>query len=136
VREELSLDYAPDAYSASQDREPSTDWFIEAQVAPKDISKIEQAVDQVVAEMAQGVTQNELDLVAKQLAVALEPIDDDSVQRVWFYTRYLIHGYGVEALTDVEAMTRSITKQEIDDRIQQIFGQGSVKAKYSLTPKP
>lgn len=136
VREELSLDYAPDAYSASQDREPSTDWFIEAQVAPKDISKIEQAVDQVVAEMTQGVTQNELDLVAKQLAVALEPIDDDSVQRVWFYTRYLIHGYGVEALTDVKAMTKSITKQEIDDRIEQIFGQGSVKTKYSLTPKP
>lgn len=136
VREELSLDYAPDAYSVSQDREPSTDWFIEAQVAPKDIEKIDQAVDKVIHDMVQGISQQDLELVAKQLSVALQPLDNDPVQRLWFYTRYLIHGYGIEALTDVDAMTKSITKQEFEQRVSQAFGEESVKTKYTLTPKP
>lgn len=136
VREELSLDYAPDAYSASQDREPSTDWFVEAQVAPNDIDKIEQAVDKVIQQIGQGISQEDLDLIAKQLSVALQPLEDDPVQRLWFYTRYLIHGYGVDALMDVDAMTRSISKQEFETRVTESFGSGSIKTKYTLTPKP
>lgn len=135
VREELGLDYAPDNYATGQDQQPSTDWFIEAQVAPEDIKKIEQAIDKVIADVRSNVTQQDIDLVAKQLAVALHPLADDTGQRAWFYTRYLIHGYGVDALLDVDAMTQSITKEEFTQRVEQAFGDNSISMKYALTPE-
>ncbi|WP_394145172.1 M16 family metallopeptidase [Vibrio atypicus] len=134
VREELGLDYAPDAYSVAHDQEPSTDWFIEAQVAPGDIDKIDSAIDKVIAELLSDVTQSELNTVAKQLAVALHPLKDKPIDRTWFYTRYLIHGYGVESLKDVDGMTASITMGEFKQRIEEAFGVKSLKSKYTLTP--
>ncbi|MFM2586985.1 M16 family metallopeptidase [Vibrio sp. TBV020] len=135
IREDLGLDYAPDNYVTSQDGEPSIDWFIEAQVAPSDIDKVDAAVDKILNELLQGVAQEDVDLVAKQLAVALHPLADDTVQRAWFYARYLMHGYGVEALTDIDAMTQSITKDAFNERVQLIFGEQSIKTKYALTPE-
>lgn len=134
VREELGLDYAPDAYSASLDGEASTDWFIEAQVAPQDIDKIDKAVAKVMQGLLDNVTQQDVDLVAKQLAVALHPLADDPVQRAWFYARYLVHDYGVEALQDVDMMTQSITLDEMRERIEESFGRESLITKYTLTP--
>ncbi|KOO09124.1 M16 family metallopeptidase [Vibrio hepatarius] len=134
VREELGLDYAPDAYSVSRDQEPATDWVVDAQVAPKDIDKIDKAIDTVLADLAKGVTQQELDIAAKQLTVALHPLKENPVERTWFYTRYLIHGYGVEALKDVDAMADSITLEEFNQRVTEAFGAGTVKTKYRLTP--
>jgi len=135
IREDLGLDYAPDNYVTAQDSEPSTDWFIEAQVAPSDISKVDAAVDKVIEELLLGVNQEDVDLVAKQLVVALQPLEDDTVERTWFYARYLMHDYGVDALTDVEGMAQSITKEAFNQRIQQVFGEQSLKTKYTLTPK-
>lgn len=135
VREELSLDYAPYAYSVNVNQEPSTDWFIEAQVAPKDLDKIKQAIDGVLADLKNGVSQKELETSAKQLVVALQPIKSDSIDRVWLYGRYLAHGYGVDALKDVDGMVDSITLEEMNQRVRVSFGEASMTSKYSLTPK-
>lgn len=135
VREELGLDYAPDAFSAAQDSETITDWLIEAQVNPSDMDKIDQAVVTVVQSMLSSVTQDDLDLVAKQLSVALAPLADEPVDRTWFYARYLVHDYGVEALTDVDAMTQSITLAEFKQRITASFGDEAITTKYTLTPQ-
>ncbi|UUM32872.1 M16 family metallopeptidase [Vibrio japonicus] len=135
VREELSLDYAPDAYGVNVDQEPSTDWFIETQAAPKDLDQIKQAIDVVLLDLKKGVSQKELETSAKQLVVALQPMQDDSVDRAWLYGRYLAHGYGVDALKDVDGMVNSITLEDLNQRIQESFGEASVTSKYSLTPK-
>lgn len=135
VREELGLDYAPDAYSVALDQEPSTDWFIEAQVAPQDIAKIETAVDKVVAEMVTQVNSEDFELVSKQLATALKPLKDKPVDRTWFYARYLIHNYGIDALNDVDAMISSIKLEEFRARIEESFGSHSIQTKYTLTPE-
>jgi len=108
---------------------------VDAQVAPKDIDKIDKAIDTVLADLAKGVTQQELDIAAKQLTVALHPLKENPVERTWFYTRYLIHGYGVEALKDVDAMANSITLEEFNQRVTEAFGAGTVKTKYRLTPE-
>lgn len=135
VREELSLDYAPDAYSVRQDQEPSTDWFIEAQVAPKDLAKIQQAIGVAIEELKEGVSQKELDTAAKQVAVSLQYLKDDAAERAWFYARYLAHGYGVGALKDVQKMVESITVDDLNQRIKASFGSSAMISKYSLTPE-
>ncbi|NVD07812.1 insulinase family protein [Vibrio sp. JPW-9-11-11] len=135
VREELGLDYAPDAFSATQDSEAMTDWLIEAQVNPSDIDGIDQATEKVVQGLLNKVTQDDLDLVAKQLNVALAPLADDTVERTWFYARYLVHDYGVEALKDIDAMTKSVTLAEFRQRIDESFGENALITKYTLTPE-
>ena len=135
VREELGLDYAPDAYSVSHDQEPSTDWFIEAQVAPQDIAKIEAAVDKVMADIVSQVSTQDFELVSKQLSTALNPLKDKPVDRTWFYARYLIHGYGIDSLNDVDAMISSIKLEDFRARIEESFGKNAIRAKYTLTPE-
>ncbi|MFB9217918.1 M16 family metallopeptidase [Vibrio sinaloensis] len=134
VREELGLDYAPDAYSASLDQEPSTDWLIEAQVAPQDVTKIEVAVDKVMADIVSDVSAKDFETVAKQLSTALTPLQDKPIDRTWFYARYWMHGYGIESLKDVNAMIDSITVQELKQRIDESFGGAANRSKYTLTP--
>ncbi|RTZ17229.1 insulinase family protein [Vibrio aquaticus] len=135
IREDLGLDYAPDSYATSIDGEPSSDWLVEAQVAPSDIRKVEVAVDKVIDELVKGVSQSDVEMVAKQLSVALQPLDEDIIQRSWFYARYLVHGYGVDALKDIEGTTQSITQEAMNQRIGQLFGVDSIKTKYVLSPK-
>ncbi|MGD8110084.1 M16 family metallopeptidase [Vibrio sp. TRT 17S01] len=135
VREELGLDYAPTAFSASQDSEPSTDWFIEAQVAPSDVVKIETAIDKVVHTLGDNITQEELNIVAKQLAIALRGLENEIADRGWFYSRYLIHGYGIDILQNVEASSYSITLDEVKQRLNEAFGQDAMFVKYVLSPE-
>lgn len=134
IREDLGLDYAPDNYSTSIDGEPSSDWLVEAQVDPTDIQKVEVAVDKVINDLAKGVSQADVDMVAKQLSVALQPLNDDVVQRSWFYARYLVHGYGVEALKDIDGTAQSITQEAMNQRIGQLFGADAIKTKHILSP--
>ena len=136
IREELGLDYAPEAYSAQQDQEPVTDWFVEAQVAPQDIDRIEQALDKVLNDLLTDVKQSDVDAAARQLAVALQALENQPVDRTWFYARYLVHGYGVESLLDVDAMTSTITLDDVQKRIGESFGHKVIRSKYTLTPKP
>lgn len=136
IREELGLDYAPEAYSAQQDQEPVTDWFVEAQVAPQDIDRIEQAIDKVLNDLLTDVKQSDVDAAARQLAVALQALENQPVDRTWFYARYLVHGYGVESLLDVDAMTSTITLDDVQKRIGESFGHKVIRSKYTLTPKP
>lgn len=134
VREELGLDYAPDAYSVALDQEPSTDWFIEAQVAPEDIAKIEVAVDKVVAEVVSEIRPDEFQIVAKQLMTALTPLNEKPIDRTWFYARYWMHGYGIDSLKNVDAMISTITVQDLKQRIDESFGEAANRSKYTLTP--
>ncbi|AIS56906.1 insulinase family protein [Vibrio coralliilyticus] len=136
IREELGLDYAPEAYSAQQDQEPVTDWFVEAQVAPQDIDRIEQAIGKVLNDLLTDVKQSDVDAAARQLAVALQALENQPVDRTWFYARYLVHGYGVESLLDVDSMTSTITLDDVQKRIGESFGHKVIRSKYTLTPKP
>lgn len=135
VREELSLDYAPYVYSVSQDSEPNSDWLIGSQIAPENAAKIEQAIDHVMDEATKGISEEETRTAAKQLVADLEPLAVKPTQQAWFISRYLIHGYGVQALLDVQATADSITSQDLSDYAAGIFGTESRKLKNILRPK-
>jgi len=136
VREELSLDYAPYSYSAEQDSEPSTDWFIGAKVAPKNIDKIEQAIDHVVANLRAGISEEETRVAAKQLVADLTPLADDKKQYAWFITRYMMHGYGVDALFDLQGTADSISGEDMAQRAKLVFEQENLVTKNILRPAP
>ncbi|MFA0544302.1 insulinase family protein, partial [Vibrio sp. 10N.222.52.B7] len=75
IREDLSLDYSPYAYYASQDGDTSHDWFIGAMIDPKNADKIEVAIDKVIGDLLKGVSNDEIRAAGKQLEADFTPLD-------------------------------------------------------------
>ncbi|WP_260260339.1 M16 family metallopeptidase [Vibrio intestinalis] len=135
VREDLGLDYAPEAICNSTDGIDSSEWVIEAQVAPDDSAKIEQAIDKVVRNFASSVTKEQVASTGKQLATDLYPLKDHAKDRVWFYARYLVHDYGVDALMNIDRTVASVSLQDVRTRAELYFGDKAERFKVSLSPK-
>jgi len=135
VREKRGLDYSPEIYPVTQDGEQVSDWFVTVKVASEDVKEVQQALDTMFDGLAKSITEEEVSTATKQLAVAVEPINDDPIQRAWFYSRYLIHGYGIDALLDIEGTTNSITLSDIQQRADWTFGANSQKMIATLSAK-
>ncbi|MFA0654676.1 M16 family metallopeptidase [Vibrio sp. 10N.222.49.C12] len=135
IREDLSLDYSPYAYYASQDGDTSHDWFIGAMIDPKNADKIEIAIDNVIEDLLKGVSNDEIRAAGKQLEADFTPLDTSVVDQAWFVSRYLLHDYGVEALFNVRATVNSISREDMNQLVQRIFGEDSRKVKNIMRPK-
>ncbi|WP_434568253.1 insulinase family protein [Vibrio chagasii] len=135
IREELSLDYSPYTYSASADGEPSLEWVIGAMVAPENVEKVEVAIDKVISDLIQGVSEQEMHAVVKQFEADFKPLEMSSIDQAWYVSRYLLHGYDIEALSQVEGVARSISAEDMNALVQRIFGENSRKVKNIMRPK-
>ncbi|MEO9497246.1 MAG: insulinase family protein [Vibrio splendidus] len=135
IREELSLDYSPYTYSASADSELSGEWVIGAMVAPENVEQAEVAIDKVIADLLQGVSEKEMQAVVKQFEADFTPLKKSSIDQAWYVSRYLLHGYGIEALSQVERVARSVSVEEMNALVQSIFGENSRKVKNIMRPK-
>ncbi|ARP40983.1 M16 family metallopeptidase [Vibrio syngnathi] len=135
IREELSLDYSPYTYSASADSELSDEWVIGAMIAPENVDKVEVAIDKVITDLLQGVSEEEMRAVVKQFEADFTPLEMSSIDQAWYVSRYLLHGYDIEALSQVERVARSISTEDMNDRIQRVFGENSRKVKNIMRPK-
>ncbi|MGF1752690.1 insulinase family protein [Vibrio makurazakiensis] len=135
IREELSLDYSPYAYPVSQDGESSQEWVIGAMIAPENIDKVEVAIDKVITDLLQGVSEEEMRAVVKQFEADFTPLELSSIDQAWHVSRYLLHGYGVEALSQVDRVAKSISTEDMNALVQRIFGENSRKVKNILRPK-
>ncbi|MGF1851952.1 insulinase family protein [Vibrio satsumensis] len=135
IREELSLDYSPYTYSASADSELSHEWVIGAMIAPENVDKVEVAIDKVISDLLQGVSEEEMRAVVKQFEADFSPLEMSSIDQAWYVSRYLLHGYDIEALSQVERVARSISAEEMNELVQRIFGENSRKVKNIMRPK-
>ncbi|MGR5210824.1 M16 family metallopeptidase [Vibrio rotiferianus] len=135
LREDASLDYNPAVYSVIHDRETVSDWFFEAQVDPKDVSKVDHLFAEIIDELAADITQDELDTAAKQLANDMKDLENSPADRGWVYTRYLIQDYDVDVLLDVEKETESITLDEVLGQAKFSFGKEAQRTTTILNPK-
>ena len=135
IREELSLDYSPYTYSASADSELSGEWVIGAMVAPENVDQVEVAIDKVIADLLQGVSEKEMRAIVKQFEADFTPLEKSSIDQAWYVSRYLLHGYGIEALSQVERVARSVSVEEMNALVQSIFGENSRKVKNIMRPK-
>ncbi|NVC64329.1 insulinase family protein [Vibrio sp. 05-20-BW147] len=135
VREKASLDYNPAVYPVMQDQETVSDWVFESQIAPKDAKLMGQQVEQVMAELAENITQEEVNTAAKQLSADLRALDSDPRFRNGFYIRYLINRYGIDALVSYEKTAQSVTLEEVQQRAQSTFGEGVKRMTFVLEPK-
>ena len=135
IREELSLDYSPYTYSASADSELSHEWVIGAMIAPENVDQVEVAIDKVISDLLQGVSEEEMRAVVKQFEADFTPLEMSSIDQAWYVSRYLLHGYDIEALSQVERVARSISAEEMNELVQRIFGENSRKVKNIMRPK-
>ncbi|MDW1813359.1 insulinase family protein, partial [Vibrio sp. Vb2362] len=116
------------------DREPISDWLLESQVEPEDVALLESKLGKVFDGLASNITQKEVDTAAKQLAVAMQGLDDNPAQRSWAYTRYLVHDYGVDVLLDVEKVAKSVTLDEVKAHAKSVFGPQAKRSVMVLNP--
>ncbi|WP_286302682.1 M16 family metallopeptidase [Vibrio apostichopi] len=135
IREELSLDYSPYTYSASADSELSGEWVIGAMIAPENVDKVEVAIDKVITDLLQGVSEEEIRAVVKQFEADFTPLEMSSIDQAWYVSRYLLHGYDIDALSQVERVARSISAEDMNALVQRIFGKNSRKVKNIMRPK-
>lgn len=135
IREELSLDYSPYTYSVSADSELSGEWVIGAMVAPENVDQVEVAIDKVIADLLQGVSEKEMHAVVKQFEADFTPLEMSSIDQAWYLSRYLLHGYDIEALSQVERVARSVSVEDMNALVQSIFGENSRKVKNIMRPK-
>ncbi|MBH9738369.1 M16 family metallopeptidase [Vibrio navarrensis] len=135
LREEASLDYSPNVTSIALDNEAVSDWYFVSQLNPQDVEKMEAQLTTVLSQLANDITQQDVDTAAQQLSLALQDLDKDPKQRCWFYTRYLISGYGVDVLLDVDKTAHSITLQEIRRLAKHAFGPQAKRFTSVLNPK-
>ncbi|MEZ9231250.1 M16 family metallopeptidase [Vibrio amylolyticus] len=135
VREELSLDYAPSAFSAIQDSELASDWLLVADTDPKDVEKVELAIDEVIKGLLSNVNQKEVDSTGSQLANDMIPIQDDAPQKAWFFARYLIHDYDTKALFNPKEQVKKISLDDVQKRVNLLFGSDAMVVKGILRPK-
>ena len=135
IREELSLDYSPYTYATLRDSEPSYEWVIGAMVAPENVDQVEVAIDKVIADLLQGVSEKEMHAVVKQFESDFTPLEESRIDQAWYVSRYLLHDYGVEALSQVERVARSVSVEEMDALVQSIFGENSRKVKNIMRPE-
>ncbi|MBR9786858.1 MAG: insulinase family protein [Vibrionaceae bacterium] len=134
LREDLSLDYNPSIYPMIQDREQVSDWIFESQVDPKDVAIMDSQLNKIFDDLAENITQQELDIAAKQLVVAMQGMEDRPSQRAWAYGRYLVHDYGLDVLTNVEDTAKSITLEEVQSRARSVFGPQAKRSTIILNP--
>ncbi|MFZ3406349.1 M16 family metallopeptidase [Vibrio chagasii] len=135
IREELSLDYSPYTYATLRDSEPSYEWVIGAMIAPENVDQVEVAIDKVIADLLQGVSEKEMHAVVKQFEADFTPLEESSIDQAWYVSRYLLHDYGVKALSQVERVARSVSVEEMNALVQSIFGENSRKVKNIMRPE-
>ncbi|MGF1910490.1 insulinase family protein [Vibrio kasasachensis] len=136
IRGKYGFDYAPEIYSVIQDGESVSDWMISTNIASKDIEAVDSELSKFLVSLSSTITQQEVTTAAKQLTVALESLGLDPVDRSWFYTRYLIHGYGIDALLNIEQTAQSITLDYMQQRARLAFGAESRHMTATLTEAP
>ena len=73
--------------------------------------------------------------VVKQFEADFKPLEMSSIDQAWYVSRYLLHGYDIEALSQVEGVARSITAEDMNALVQRIFGENSRKVKNIMRPK-
>ncbi|WP_295902497.1 pitrilysin family protein [uncultured Vibrio sp.] len=135
VREELSLDYAPSAFSANQDSELASDWMLVADTDPNDVEKVELAIDEVIKGILSSVSQKEVESTGSQLANDMIPLNENAAERAWFYTRYLIHNYEIDSLFDPKQQVEKISLDDVQNRVNLLFGSDSMVVKGIMRPK-
>lgn len=135
LREELSLDYNPSISPMIQDRERVSDWIFESQVDPKDVAMMDRQLNTIFDQLAENITQKEVDIAVQQLVVAMQGMEDKPSQRAWAYGRYLVHDYGLDVLLNVEKSARSVTLEEVQSRARSVFGPQSKRTTIILNPR-
>ncbi|ELT6287027.1 M16 family metallopeptidase [Vibrio cholerae] len=135
VREHQGLDYTPQVIPYVVDGDILNDWVLSALVDPKSEPQVAKVMHEVARELAQGVTQQELDVVKQKFLIDMKPLNKSPEQQAYFMLRYAIHHYGVETIYKVEELTQSITLDDINQRAQTLFGKGTMSQELIMTPK-
>ncbi|KLV04642.1 peptidase M16 [Photobacterium aquae] len=135
VREDAGLDYQPNIYPAMKDSENDAIWCIEAQLAPTDVAKIDAQIGKLTDGLIHTITQQEVDTASKQILADIKKATNDPNMRTLIYSRYLIHGYDIDKLLNIDDTLQGISLQDVQRKAKYTFGEHSKRTVFILNPK-
>ncbi len=135
VREQKGLSYAPNTWQINVDNEDRTGWGFAATVDPKRAKEANDVFESIAKALSQGVSEEEFNVATAQFREAMQNLDQNAHDQANIFSRYLINGWGVEALLDVNGTIDDISYQEVLQRTKLIFSANSKFVRAYNMPK-
>ncbi|MDO6497488.1 M16 family metallopeptidase [Photobacterium sanguinicancri] len=136
LRGKYSLSYAPEVITEIPDSGLHSTVIVSMNLDQKDLAKSKKAVAELLKGIQQdGITSQERDTAAKQLAVALKPMAKNGAETVRFMGRYLLHGYSVDAVKDPQPYIDQVTTELLNKQVKQFMGKQSYTIEATILPK-
>ncbi|MGF1690429.1 M16 family metallopeptidase [Photobacterium kagoshimensis] len=136
LRGKYGLSYAPHVTGEIPDSGAYSSVIVSLNIDKKDLVKSKQAVAELLKGIQQeGISQQERDTAAKQLAVALKPMAKNGAETVRFMGRYLLHGYGVKAVENPQLYIDQVTVELLNQQANSLMGKQSYTIEATVLPK-
>lgn len=135
LREKYGLGYSPTTINIMPDGSKVSQLILEINADAERLDLVRRAMTELVDDLRSGITEEERDSVAKQLASDLKPMATNAQQMAWFMTRYLVHGYGLDAVNDPDQQIEQISRDDINRLIDRFMGSKTTRLEHVLMPK-
>ncbi|MFW7525243.1 M16 family metallopeptidase [Vibrio ostreicida] len=134
IREQLSLDYSPEAYYWIDYNQPQTVWTMKVQSESTSLAEVEQAVDEIVSQLSDTLTQQDVETAKKQLDGTLKEDTNNSVDKAWYKALFRVNRFGENSFDTLQKTVDSITIAQVRQRAREAFGAQAQPFKYILSP--
>ncbi|MGF1761237.1 insulinase family protein [Photobacterium sagamiensis] len=135
LREKYGLGYSPTAITIMPDGSQISHLLLEINADAEKLDQVRSAMTELISGLRSGITEEERDSAAKQLASDLKPIATNAQEMSWFMTRYLVHGYGLDAVNDPDKQIEQISRDDINHLIDRFMGSKTTQLEHVLMPK-
>ncbi len=136
LRGQYGLSYAPSIIGDIPDSGAYSSVIVSLNIDKKDLAKSKQAVAELLKGVQQeGITQQERDTAAKQLALDLKPMAKNGAETARFMGRYLLHGYDVEAVKNPQRFIDKVTVEVLNQQANSLMGKQSYTIEATILPK-
>ncbi|MDX1303213.1 M16 family metallopeptidase [Photobacterium sp.] len=135
LREKYGLGYSPTAFNIMPDGSKVSRLILEINADAGKLDLVRSAMAELIGDLRSGITEEERDSAAKQLASDLKPMATNAQEMSWFMTRYLVHGYGLDAVNDPDKQIEQISRDDINHLIERLMGSKTTQLEHVLMPK-
>ncbi|PSW07515.1 M16 family metallopeptidase [Photobacterium lipolyticum] len=135
LREKYGLGYSPTAITITPDGSKVSQLMLEINADAGKLDQVRSAMTELINDLRSGITEEERDSAAKQMASDLKPMATNAPDTAWFMTRYLVHGYGLDAVNDPDKQIEQISRDDINHLIERLMGSKTTQLEHILMPK-
>jgi zinc protease len=135
LREEKGLDYSPAVDFIESKTSDITTFYFSMTVKPEDKEKADQAINDLIAGMNKGVSQEELTTAKSQLLTEFKKNKDDPETQVSVLKLYIPSGYDITAYSNPKPFLSKLTIQDVNQAWQALTNSQAHRVNAYLAQK-